>query len=522
MARIKPAGKVAIMVLFAGVLLTAFHFRGFIIPQGQKAQDVTGLMAKGDSSGGDMSDGVGTAAPANKCLEIGVVTWGGYVGGQFWNQGFKDNANSRYRKDGICVNFHVMDDFAASRAAFRGGKMDLMWSTIDSFPTESGGFGEKVRFLFQADWSRGGDAIVVRKGLSSVADLAGKKIAVAEATPSHTFLLWMLDMGGLSMMDVTIVKQNSAVDAATAFKSGNVDAAVVWSPDDDGCIQAVAGSSVLINTKKATHIIADGFFIKEKTYQARKPELVKLVQGWLKGAKEINEVPASKAAAAKILQENLTGVDPEFALRAVNNVRLTTYGDNLEFFGLDPNYTGVTGKQLYEKMTTVYGKLNLASNPLSWDQIVDLDFIKGLGLDATNGGTAEKKATFNSAPTAAVVSAKAVASKPVKVSFASGSSVLDENAKGIIDMLFIEQAKAFPSQHIRIIGNTDSTGNAQANTRISKERAQAVVSYLVAQHGFDRNRFVVDGVGPANPLCHEDTPACLARNRRTDFQILNN
>jgi NitT/TauT family transport system substrate-binding protein len=525
MPRIKPAGKAAIMVLFAGALIALFYFRKSIIPEGKLAENVTGLMRGSDSAdvSGDNSPSAANTH-INKCIEIGVVTWGGYVGGQYWNQGFKDNPNSRYRKDGICVNFKVMDDFAASRAAFRGGEMDMMWSTIDSFPTESGGFG-KVKWLFQADWSRGGDAIVVRKGIKSVADLAGKKIAVAEGTPSHTFLLWMLDMGGLSMMDVTIIKQNNAIDAATAFKSNNVDAAVVWSPDDAICVQAVPGASVLINTKKATHIIADGFFVKEKNLQARRDDFIKLVQGWLKGAKEINDNPAAKATAAKILQENLTGIEPGFALEAINNTRLATYGDNLEFFGLDQNYKGVTGQELYTKMTTVYGKLNLAPNPLPWDQIVDLDFIKSLGLDVSQGGVAEQKTTFTSAPSAQIVQAKAIASKPVKVSFASGSSVLDENAKGLIDMLFIEQAKAFPGQHIRIIGNTDNTGNAAVNTRISKERAKAVVEYLVSQHGFDRNRFAPlngDGVGPSNPLCTDDTPACLARNRRTDFQILEN
>ena len=520
----KPAGKVVIMLAIAGGCIAAFHFRSAIIPEGKKAEDVTGLMAKG-SADSDLSDGTGNSAAApsapsnNKCIEVGVVTWPGYIGGEYWNNGFEDNANSRYRKDGICVNFRLMDDFAASRAAFRGNKVDLMWATIDAFPTESGGFGENVRFLFQADWSRGGDAIVVRKGIKSVADLSGKKIAVAEATPSHTFLLWMLDMGGLSMMDVNIIKQNSAVDAAAAFKSNNVDAAVVWSPDDDDCVKSVAGASVLISTKKATHIISDGFFVKESFYQRRKADLTKLVQGWLKGAKEINESATAKAQAIKILQTPpLKGIEPS----AIDNVRLTTYGDNLEFFGLSPSYTGVTGKQLYEKMTTVYGKLNLATNPLPWDKIVDLDFIKGLGLDAAQGGVAEKKVVFASAPTAQVAQGAAIASKPVKVSFASNSSTLDENAKGIIDVLFVEQAKAFPGQHIRIEGNTDSTGSAAVNTRISKERALAVVEYLVSAHSFSRNQFIAVGNGPSKPVCTDDSPACLAKNRRTDFQILDN
>jgi NitT/TauT family transport system substrate-binding protein len=172
-------------------------------------------------------------------------------------------------------------------------------------------------------------------------------------------------------------------------------------------------------------------------------------------------------------------------------------------------------------MSVVYGKLNLAKNVPPWDKIVYPDFIQGLGLEKDPGMAPEKKATFT-APTAANVGAKAIASKPVKVSFATGVSALDDNAKSIIDMLFVEQAKAFPTSRVRIEGNTDSTGSAVNNRRISKERAQAVVDYLVGQHQMNKNRFIVVGNGPDKPICTEETPACFTKNRRTDFQILEN
>jgi NitT/TauT family transport system substrate-binding protein len=504
--RLKPAAKFLIMIALAASLILSFiYLRPLIIPEGDKAQSVAGLMS-----------GSNSPSTGNKCIEVGVVTWGGYAGGQYWNNGFKDNPGSKYRKDGICVNFTVMDDFAASRAAFKSGKMDLMWVTIDAFPTESGSFGEPVKFLFQADWSRGGDAIVATAGINQVGDLAGKKIAVAEATPSHTFLLWMLDMSGLSIMDVNVVKVSSAIDAAAAFKAGKVDAAVVWSPDDAACVSAIANSKILVNTKQATHIIADGFMVKESVYNAKKDQLKKLVEGWLNGSAEINESEPAKAVAAKILASGFTGVDEAFTKSAINNTRLATLGDNLDFFGINNSYSGVTGKNLYEKMTVVYSKLNLSDNAPSWDKVVDLDFIRSLNVQ---GGTSEKKVEF-AAPTKAVSTSKAIASKPVRVSFASGKSQLDDNATSIIDFMFVEQVKAFPSSRIRIEGNTDHTGAVEANRRISKERAEAVVNYLVSQHGMDRNRFVVVGNGPDKPLCSEDTPICLAKNRRTDFQIL--
>jgi NitT/TauT family transport system substrate-binding protein len=521
---LQPAGKIGLFILVTGIAGGGlWTLRKYIAPEGQKAENITGLMASGEGSSESAPGTPGKATPAvhNKCLEVGVVTWGGYAGGQYWNGGFKDNPNSRFRKDGICVNFKLLDDFGASRAAFRSGEMDLMWVTMDAFPTESGTFDGGARFLFQADWSRGGDAIVVKKGITSVAGLAGKSIAVAEGTPSHTFLLWMLDMAGLSILDVNIVKQDSAIVAAASFKSGQVDAAVVWSPADAECVAAVSGSSVLVNTKKAANIIADGFMVMESTYQRRKGELTKLVQGWLKGSAEINGSEQAKNEAVKILVDGFgSSSSPKDCLQAIDNVRLTTYGDNLDFFGLSPAYKGVKGQDLYEKMSIVYGKLHLAEKPLPWARVVDTDFIKSLGLASDKGSAPEAVPTFK-APTQQVISAPAIASKPIKVSFATASSTLDDNAKVLIDMLFVEQAKAFPTSHIRIQGNTDSTGSASNNLRISKERAESVVSYLVTKHSFDRNRFVASGRGSDDPVCHEQTPECFAQNRRTDFEILD-
>lgn len=509
--KIKTGGKIIILVLLAAVMFVGYKFGApYIIPQGEGQEDVSGLLA-----------GSAENPSGGKCIEIGVVTWGGYAGGQYFNNGFKDNDGSRFRKEyDICVNFHVMDDFAASRAAFKSGKMDLMWVTMDAFPTEAGNYGESVKFLFQADWSRGGDAIVTKSNINSVGDLANKKIAVATATPSHTFLLWMLDMGGLSIMDVEVVEVPSAIDAAASFKAGKVDAAVVWSPDDADCVAKVSGAKILVSTKKATHIIADGFMVKESVFKAKQPQLKKLVEGWLKGAAEINASEDNKRKAAKILSDGFgADVDEKFALGAINNVRLTTYGDNLDFFGLNPSYTNVKGKDLFEKMAKVYGKLRLASNVPKYDTVVVPDFIQSLNLKGASGMKAETKKTFEKA-TEAEEKAAAVASKPVRVSYATGSAALEENAKTIIDLKFVEAAKAFPTSRIRIEGNTDSTGARAANVALSKRRAQSVVEYLVSKHGMDRNRFVVVGNGPDKPVCQEKTEPCYARNRRTEFQIL--
>ena len=327
-------------------------------------------------------------------------------------------------------------------------------------------------------------------------------------------------MAGLSVMDVEVVEVPSAIDAAASFKAGKVDAAVVWSPDDADCVKKVSGSKILVSTRKATHIIADGFMVKESVFKAKQAKFKGLVEGWLKGAAEINGSEEAKKKAAKILSDGFgADVDEAFALGAINNVRLTTYGDNLDFFGLNPSYTNVKGQSLYEKMAKVYGKLRLASNVPKYNTVVMPDFIQGLSLKGAQGMKAEGKKTFQKA-TETEEKAAAVASKPVRVSFPTGSFTLEENAKTIIELKFVEAARAFPNSRIRIEGNTDSTGARGPNVALSKKRAQTVVDYLVNEHGMDRNRFVVVGNGPDKPLCTEKSEACYGKNRRTDFQIL--
>jgi hypothetical protein len=96
-------GKITLAVVSAALIVGGiFSAKKYIIPEGEKAQDISGLMSAGSAKPGQ--------TPTNKCIEIGVNTWGGFVGGQYWNGGFKDNAASKFREDGICVNFHKMDD----------------------------------------------------------------------------------------------------------------------------------------------------------------------------------------------------------------------------------------------------------------------------------------------------------------------------------------------------------------------------------------------------------------------------
>ncbi len=458
---------------------------------------------------------------ASDAIRIAVVTWGGYAGGQYFNEGFRASEKSRFYKDyGIKVDFKVLDDVDASLAAWKNGEIDVHWYTIDAFPTIVSGLKDfDPVVLWQADWSRGGDAVVSRRGISSVGDLKGKKIAVAELTPSHSFLLWLLDAGGLTPKDVQIVPQSSAPNAAEAFKSGNVDAAVVWSPDDEACLRAVPGSRVLESTRSASNIIADVFFAKREYAEKNRDKLQKLYEGWMKGAAEINASEANKAKAVKILTEGL-GIPEEDARMAINNVRLVTHGDNINFFGLNPDFKGVTGNSLYLRMTNEYQKLNYAeSSTPTWRTIAYPYFVQSTNLSGA-ANDAEQQKVFVKVSSEEAKDKEAIATKRVSISFRSGEFALDENAKYIIDREFVDIAKAFGNARIRIEGNTDDVGNRASNVTLSQKRAQAVADYLVREHSMAPNRFIVIGNGPDKPVASNATADGKAKNRRTDFELI--
>lgn len=469
----------------------------------------------------DSADNTSDADPGT--VKIGVVTWGGYAGGQYFNEGFKANTQSRFYKDyGFKVDFKVLDDFEASRAAFKNGDVHLLWCTVDALPTEMPALEAfDPRIVFQADWSRGGDAVVVRRGISSVSDLKGKKVAVAELTPSHSFLIWLLEAAGMKPSDIEIVKQPSAIDAAQVFKSQQVDAAVVWSPDDELCVQAVAGARILESTRSASNIIADAFIAKGAWLDANRDKVNKLYEGWMKGAAEINSSDANKRKAAKILSQNFDGVPEEAAYKSINNVRLCTHGDNLNFFGLNPAYKGVTGENLYNRMTLTYQQLGYIEGKVpNWRLAINTESIKAAtALNAAPGQASEGQKEFAVA-SEETKTRSAVATKRLSISFRSGEFQLDENAKYIIDREFVDIAKAFSNARIRIEGNTDNVGNTAANKALSLKRAKSVADYLVSTYQMPRNRFIVIGNGPDKPVAGNDTEDGRAKNRRTDFELV--
>jgi outer membrane protein OmpA-like peptidoglycan-associated protein len=84
----------------------------------------------------------------------------------------------------------------------------------------------------------------------------------------------------------------------------------------------------------------------------------------------------------------------------------------------------------------------------------------------------------------------------------------------------IQVLKDYPGiKKVRVEGHTDSVGGAASNLKLSQQRADAVVKYLI-DRGIEPSRITAMGYGLTKPIRSNATEKGRAANRRTEFNIL--
>ena len=471
------------------------------------------------SNSGSSGTGQGTLG---RPLRVGIVTWPGYAGGIVANNGFKPNKDCIYwSKHNLQVEFLLVEDVDVRNKAFAGGTLDIVWSTVDFWANELPAFtknGLKARAIMQVDWSRGGDAIVADQGIRRVEDLAGKQISLALFTPSH----WLLE-SSISNSQLTdeqqrqivqsLVGKSASPDARADFVANKVDAAVVWEPDVTEALQKRRNSHIVVSTKTAANLIADIMVAREEFIKEHPDVIKKFIQGWLDGTAEANRRPEQ---VVKVLMENeplYKEQGEKITREGLPTVKWADLTDNTQMFGLDgsePLFDRIF-KQASESWIN-RGYITQSAKP---DQAKDDRFLKEIFAEGP-----VKIAVVNiPRPTAKEEVAGPIMSKPVNIFFKTGESSLDPNGQQLLDPV-ATLAQTYSNAYIRVEGNTDNVGDAETNRRLSKQRAQSVVDFLVDRYKFDRNRFITKGNGMDKPISRENTDAGRAQNRRTDVEIV--
>jgi len=216
-------------------------------------------------------------------IKIGIVTWPGFCSAMVGQE-------KGFFGDNIKIEHKILDDSEARHAAFQSGTVDIMISSLDVFAQEYAQ-GLKGEVFLVTDESWGSDGMVVKEDINTAAELKGKNIAYARATPSQFLLYKVLFEQGLTFESIKQTVVNDPSLAAQAFLGGSVDAAVTWEP-------------FLSEVKERK---------KGNEKFAQNPELIKeFITGWLKSVDYIKQHPeeASQiiAKGLNVKDEDITGM----------------------------------------------------------------------------------------------------------------------------------------------------------------------------------------------------------------------
>lgn len=235
-----------------------------------------------------------TDAPQTEpVLRVGLGSWIGYA------PLFYAQEKGLDRKNGFKMDLVRITDNQVRRDALLAGKLDVNITTVD-MAAVTATINPKLRLFFVTDISTGGDGIIAKKSIGTIADLKGRKVAVNEGTPSHFLLLYAMSKSGLSHTDIEIVPAR-ADETPELLKLGSVDAIVTWEPWLSKAEQY--GFHVILSTKDHTDLIVDALETLEATMQQKSTLLHSLCQTW-EDALQFCSSPEAITAMAKVYEKD--------------------------------------------------------------------------------------------------------------------------------------------------------------------------------------------------------------------------
>mgnify|MGYP001221118355 CR=1 FL=1 len=459
------------------------------------------------------------------------------------NDGFAAGSpNSVFKKYGFKLELRLIDDPVKAAEAYAAGQAHTMWGTLDMialFAPQLKKAGLTPKVFQQVDWSQGGDGVVARAPVRTVKDLAGKTVALCQNSPSHYYLLRLLQDQGIPYSDVKFRFTSTAFGASALFaQDRTVQACVSWAPDiytlTDPEKNPGAKTKLISTTADAANLIADVWAVRPD-FARDHPEIIEgLIKGIFEGVDMLRKDPDRTAA----LMAQGYGFPVEECKGMLGDALPTGLGENVRFFLSDVNENKANFVGTWNSAIEVYrawGAFDLEPVPAS--EVMDGALVKKI-LDA--GEFAHQKeqerafAPMAIDPSKLEASADDVLKIPFRMQFKPNQWDLDpkydesipETMKKIQELcqryagarIIIEgNVDTSKKNEIRAMGQRQYAIMAQAVQELSEKRAAAVREALLkALPKDDPNRFVSFGNGWDNPIDLLDQ----TKNRRVDVRVV--
>ncbi len=481
-------------------------------------------------------------------VRFALNVWAGWAPIIHANEGFK--AGRVWQAPGgkpFKVELVLIDNPVTMRDAYAAGEVHIGWATLDMVPLFLEGLVDRSgapkdsrampRIYQQVDFSNGGDGIVVREGIKTVGDLAGKKLVLAQNSPSQFFALNMLVAGGLQPGDVDMVYTDDAFQAAAAFNANkDIAGCVSWAPDIYN-LEKVKGNRMLVTTQTANRLIADVWFARAD-FAKDHPDKVEAIVRGIFDAMEDLKTEGAKAKVAELMADGYN-IPASDTIEMLADAHSTNWAENYQFFINRNNPANF--ERIWKQAYRLYRNIGAISNPpVPFDQVMDFSVIQKLGAEPKYADTKDEYTRTLAPKSLSAIRAEneEILTNTVVIHFFPNSADFRKKIIRKVDGREVEEpydpradlvlgevatlAQQFGNARIVIEGHTDSSmkGRVPATMvkELSLERAGAVQDELIARFDFDANRFAVDGLGWDRPA-DTDQPDEHVLNRRVEIKV---
>jgi len=233
--------------------------------------------------------------------------------------------------------------------------------------------GLPLKIVYISDFSKGGDVLVSKLDIKTIADLKGKKIGVNALDGfDHYFLLYLLKQNGLDVSDVKLI-EIPAHEVLDALESGIIDAGQVWEPYQSQII--ASGYRLLASSADAPVAITDVLIFHAKFVEERPEDVKKVVKALFRALefRDNNEIESYK-----IMSEALA-VSPSSLKVTIEGNVFPNLEENKAAFSRSDQPTSLynTG----EVITNFFIEKGVYDEPINVDKILATEIINEITME---------------------------------------------------------------------------------------------------------------------------------------------
>jgi NitT/TauT family transport system substrate-binding protein len=299
-------------------------------------------------------------SPEAGTFKMGTEPWLGY--GPWWIAKEKDF----FGKEGVTTTVTNFDADDQINAALVSGQIDgANIATHTALRLISSG--TPITIVLLLDQSNSADAMIAGPGVTSVADLKGKKVAYEEGTTSDILLRYALSQNAMTIADVTKVP-TPANNVGNVLIAKKVDAGVTYEPYLTSTTTADPTIKVIYKAEALPGLIGDVFVVRNDYLASHPGQVYAELRAWGDAVAYYN----ANTTDGQAIIEKAVGADAGSLKTAFDGVTL------YDLKGAKDLMTGGAYGKTLTMVKQIATDAGIITSPVDETKVVDTTFISAL------------------------------------------------------------------------------------------------------------------------------------------------